>query len=336
MSWQRTRRSSLTDWSLTLATAEDSNAILMGDLRDLSTQELHRKYSVEASVHRNILIGRGTGIAPQWREFKTFIAEVGLRPSSDHSLVLLNRFERTYGPGRAKWMTAEEQAAHELEFDRLRAEQQREEQLLMHKTAAAKRASTPGAPSFGQFTSMAGKPVAFTDVARKLAIPVSALSQAMPAGTSADELVKRSSTANDLINDQATWLPPDPARKAGFFEAYRIWHLQVQPQFARAATPTFLFLYIALPVMKQCRDELMDLDLWNPLGQRATSARDAHVSWKKYTEFMPRAQVALMEIPIYATYSLLSDLDALCERIITAERRFREGPQKVIHTHRAA
>ena len=33
---------------------------------------------------------------------------------------------------------------------------------------------------------------------------------------------------------------------------------------------------------------------------------------------------------------LLSDLDALCERITTAEKRFREGPQKVIHTHRAA
>lgn len=319
-----------------MATAEDGNAILMGDLRDLSTQELHRKYSVEASVHRNILIGRGTGIAPQWREFKTFVAEVGLKPSTDHSLVLLNRYERTYGPGRAKWMTAEEQAAHEIEFDRLRAEKQREEQLLMHKTAATKRASTPGAPSFGQFTPMAGKHVAFTDVARKLAIPVGALSKTMPAGTSADELVKRSAVVSELINDQATWLPPDPARKAGFFEAYRIWHLQVQPQFGRAATPTFLFLYIALPVMKQCRDELMDLDLWNPLGQRALSARDNHTSWKKYTEFMPRAQVALMEIPIYATYSLLSDLDALCERITTAEKRFREGPQKVIHTHRAA
>jgi len=319
-----------------LATTEDGDPLLMGDLRDLSTQELHRKYSAEASVHRNILIARGTGVAPQWRDFKTFISEVGLRPSGDHSLVLLNRFERTYGPGRVKWMTAEEQAAHEIEFDRLRAEQQREEQLLLHKTAAAKRASSPGAPSFGQFTPMGGRQVAFTDVARKLAIPMSALSQTMPAGASADELVKRSSTANELINDQATWLPPDPARKAGFFEAYRIWHLQVQPQFARAATPTFLFLYIALPVMKQCRDELMDLDLWNPLGQRALNARDNHVAWKKYTEFMPRAQVAMMEIPIYATYSLLSDLDALCERILTAERRFREGPQKVIHTHRAA
>jgi hypothetical protein len=233
-------------------------------------------------------------------------------------------------------MTDDERAAHEIEFDRLRAEQQREEQLVMHKTAAVKRASAPNAPSFGQWTPMAGKQVAYTDVAKRLAIPVNALSRTMPSGTTADDLVKRSSVVADLINESASWLPPDPARKAGFFEAYRIWHLQVQPQFGRAATPTFLFLYIALPVMKQCRDELMDLNLWNPLGQRALNARDSHTAWKKYTEFMPRAQVAMMEIPIYATYSLLSDLDALCERIITAEKRFREGPQKVIHTHRAA
>lgn len=309
---------------------------LAKDLRDLSTAEIHRKYSAEASVHRNILIARGTGLAPQWREFKTFLGEIGLRPSSDHSLVLLNRFEHTYGPGRAKWMTEDERAAHEIEFDRLRAEQQREEQLVLHKTAATKRASAPNAPSFGQWTPMAGKQVAYTEVAKRLAIPVGALSRTMPTGTTADDLVKRSSVVSDLINESASWLPPDPARKAGFFEAYRIWHLQVQPQFGRAATPTFLFLYIALPVMKQCRDELIDLNLWNPLGQRAMAARDNHTSWKKYTEFMPRAQVALMEIPIYATYSLLSDLDALCERITTAEKRFREGPQKVIHTHRAA
>jgi hypothetical protein len=265
-----------------------------------------------------------------------FIGEVGPKPSAGHNLVLLNRYERTYGPGRARWMTAEEQAAHEVEFDRLRAEQMREEQLLLHQTAAAKRASAPGAPSFGQWTPMGGKQVAYTEVAKRLAIPVNALSRTMPPGANADELVKRAAASHDLINESATWLPPDPARKAGFFEAYRIWHLQVQPQFARAATPTFLFLYIALPVMKQCRDELMDLDLWNPLGQRALNARDNHPAWKKYTEFMPRAQVAMMEIPIYATYSLLSDLDALCERITTAEKRFREGPQKVIHTHRAA
>ncbi|MGH1557208.1 hypothetical protein ACRAWD_04090 [Caulobacter segnis] len=51
-----------------------------------------------------------------------------------------------------------------------------------------------------------------------------------------------SAVVNDLINESATWLPPDPVRKAGFFEACRIVaYLQVQPQFARPPTPTFLF-----------------------------------------------------------------------------------------------
>ena len=306
------------------------------DLKDLTLPTLCRKYASEASVHRNILMSRGTGVTGTWRDFRSFLTDIGPRPTSDHGLVLLNRNERTYGPGRARWMTAEEQAAHEEEFDRVQAEKSREAHQLMHQAAAMKRAKAPNAPNFGQWTPMGGRQVAYTDVAKRLAIPINALNKTMAEGRTADELLKRSGSAQELINPDLQWLPPDPARKANFFEAFRIWHMQVQPQFARAATPTFLFLYIALPVMKECRDELMAQSLWNPLGQRAMNARDTHVAWKKYCEFMPRAQVAMMEIPIYATYSLLSDLDALCERIIVAEKRFREGPQKVIATHRAA
>lgn len=319
-----------------MTTTQDSGMELAQDLRDLTLQTLCRKYAGEASIHRNILMSRGTGVTGTWRDFRAFLTDIGQQPSPEHGLVLINRNERTYGPGRARWMTPEEQAIHEAEFDRVQADKKREEQLLLHQSAAMKRAKDPKAASFGQWTPMAGQQVAYSDVAKKLNIPITALSKTMPAGRSADELVKRAAAGGELINQDATWLPPDPKRKAGFFEAFRIWHMQVQPQFSRAATPTFLFLYIALPVMKDCRDELMDLSLWNPLGQRAMNARDGHLAWKKYCEFMPRAQVAMMEIPIYATYSLLSDLDALCERITTAEKRFREGAQKVIATHRAA
>jgi hypothetical protein len=319
-----------------LSNNQDVRTEFLQDLQDLTLPTLCRKYASEASVHRNILMSRGTGVTGTWRDFRSFLTDIGPRPSSEHGLVLLNRNERTYGPGRARWMTPEEQAAHEADFDRQQSEKSREAQQLMHQAAAMKRAKAPNAPSFGQWTPMAGRQVAYTEVAKRLAIPVAALSKTMADGRSADELVKRSGSANELINPDLQWLPPDPVRKANFFEAFRIWHMQVQPQFGRAATPTFLFLYIALPVMKECRDELMDQNLWNPLGQRAMNARDTHLSWKKYCEFMPRAQVAMMEIPIYATYSLLSDLDALCERIITAEKRFREGPQKVVATHRAA
>lgn len=313
-----------------------SDAEFAQDLNELTLPTLCRKYAHEASLHRNILMSRGTGLTGDWRDFRAFIAAIGRRPSDQHNFVLLNRNERTYGPGRARWMTADEQVAHEEEFDRQQAAKNREANQLLHQAAATKRAQAPNAPNFGQWTPMAGRQVSYTEVAKRLAIPVGALNKTMADGRSADELVKRSGTAQELINPDLQWLPPDPARKANFFEAFRIWHMQVQPQFARAATPTFLFLYIALPVMKECRDELVGLNLWNPLGQRAMNARDSHISWKKYCEFMPRAQVAMMEIPIYATYSLLSDLDALCERIVVAEKRFREGPQKVIATHRAA
>ena len=319
-----------------MATIEDVRGECAKDLVDLTLPTLCRKYAGEASIHRNILMSRGTGVTGTWRDFRAFLSDIGPRPSDQHLLVLTNRTERTYGPGRARWMTPEEQAVHEAEFDRLEAEKKREEQKLLHEAAAMKRAKAPNAPNFGQWTPMGGQQVSYSDVAKRLAIPVGALSKTMAGGRTADDLVKRASSAAELINQEASWLPPDPARKAGFFEAYRIWHMQVQPQFSRAATPTFLFLYIALPVMKECRDQLQALDLWNPLGQRAMNARDAHVAWKKYCEFMPRAQVAIMEIPIYATYSLLSDLDALSERILTAEKRFREGPQKVVATHRAA
>ena len=313
-----------------------SDAEFAHDIQDLTLPTLCRKYTHEASLHRNMLMSRGTGLAPEWRDFRAFLGAIGRRPTDEHNFTLLNRNERTYGPGRARWMTPDEQVVHEEEFDRQQAAKSRETHQLMHQAAAMKRAQAPNAPNFGQWTPMAGRQVSYTEVAKRLAIPINALNKTMADGRTADELVKRSGSAQELINPDLQWLPPDPARKANFFEAFRIWHMQVQPQFARAATPTFLFLYIALPVMKECRDELMGLNLWNPLGQRAMNARDTHVAWKKYCEFMPRAQVAMMEIPIYATYSLLSDLDALCERIIVAEKRFREGPQKTIATHRAA
>ena len=319
-----------------MATIEDVRGACARDLVDLTLPTLCRKYAGEASIHRNILMSRGTGVTGTWRDFRAFLGDIGPRPSDQHLLVLTNRTERTYGPGRARWMTPEEQAVHEAEFDRLEGEKKREEQKLLHEAAAMKRAKAPNAPNFGQWTPMGGQQVSYSDVAKRLAIPVGALSKTLAGGRTADDLAKRASSAAELINQEASWLPPDPARKAGFFEAYRVWHMQVQPQFSRAATPTFLFLYIALPVMKECRDELMGLGLWSPLGQRAMNARDTHIAWKKYCEFMPRAQVAMMEIPIYATYSLLSDLDALCERIVVAEKRFREGPQKVVATHRAA
>jgi hypothetical protein len=300
----------------------------MIEIRGLSPRDLHQKFEVEARAHRNILMQRGVGLAAEWRDFGRFLLDIGPRPSPEHRLVLLNRFERTYGPGRAEWMDDEEEARHIVQFDREMQAKAAEQQRILQEAAAlrARKGQTPQ-NSYGQWTSMGGQTVSYTDVAKRLNLPPAALSKVLAAGRSPDELVKRAASADEVINEKADWLPPEPERRKNFLQAFRLWHLQVQPNFSRAATPAFLFLYSALQVMREARDQLIAEDLWNPLGDKATRARDAHPAWNRYCDFMSRAQVALLEIPIYATYSLLSDLDALHDRVVAAERRFRAKPE---------
>ena len=300
----------------------------MIEIRGLSPRDLHQKFEVEARAHRNILMQRGVGLAAEWRDFGRFLLDIGPRPSPEHRLVLLNRFERTYGPGCAEWMDDEEEARHIVEFDREMQAKAAEQQRILEEAAAlrARKGQTPQ-NSYGQWTSMGGQTVSYTDVAKRLNLPTNALAKVLAAGRSPDELVKRAASADEVINEKADWLPPEPERRKNFLQAFRLWHLQVQPSFSRAATPAFLYLYSALQVMREARDQLISESLWNPLGDKATRARDAHPAWNRYCDFMSRAQVALLEIPIYATYSLLSDLDALHDRVVAAERRFRAKPE---------
>lgn len=307
---------------------DDARARLMVEVRRLTPRELHQKFEAEARTHRNILMQRGVGLTADWRDFSRFLLDVGPRPSEKHRLVLLNRFERTYGPGKAEWMDDEEEARHIVEFDRQMAAKAAEQQRMLEEAAAlrARKGQTPQ-NSYGQWTSMGGQTVSYTEVAKRLNLPPAVLSKVLAAGRSPDELVKRAASADEVINENADWLPPEPERRKSFLQAFRLWHLQVQPNFSRAATPAFLFLYSALQMMRESRDQLISEDLWQPLGDKATRARDAHPAWNRYCDFMSRAQVALLEIPIYASYSLLSDLDALHDRVIAAERRFRAKPE---------
>ena len=135
-------------------------------------------------------------------------------------------------------------------------------------------------------------------------------------------------TASSLINENAAWLPPEPDRKTAFLHVFRYWHAQILPEFAEKATPAFLFLVTALPVMVKARDDLKAKNLWEPPGEQSRQARDVHPAWKRYCEFLPRAQQALQEIDTYRGFSLLTGLDELMMRVTRAEKRFREGTPK--------
>jgi hypothetical protein len=170
-----------------------------------------------------------------------------------------------------------------------------------HKAAAIKAAAAAGKPA-------PAEPAAATP-------PAAAVIAQAPAPV----------TAASLIDTSASWLPDEEERKTAFLQVFRYWHAQVRPEFAHKARPSFLFLVTALPVMVKARDTLQALDLWEPHGEHSRQKRDQHASWKKYCEFLPRAQQALQELDDYRHLSLLTALDDLNGRIIKAEKKFREG-----------
>jgi hypothetical protein len=53
--------------------------------------------------------GRGIGVAERWRDFDSFLADVGERPSPRHSLERLDN-DRGYEPGNVVWATPKTQA----------------------------------------------------------------------------------------------------------------------------------------------------------------------------------------------------------------------------------
>ena len=68
------------------------------------------RYSKGRDYHR--YGGRGITIYPAWFEsFKTFLADVGPKPTPEHSLDRIDN-DGNYEPGNVRWATSKEQAAN--------------------------------------------------------------------------------------------------------------------------------------------------------------------------------------------------------------------------------
>ncbi len=265
------------------------------DMRELMTQ-----YRREADTHRGIMLRRGLGVASEWKSFKQFLLDLGPCPDASHLLMPIYEGERSYGPGRVHWAPPGTVAK-----------------------PAPPKPPTSSNGGYGQWASLSGNTVSVSSLSETLATPLQPILRAMNEGATPDKVAGEVKAADAMMNAKAIWLPPDPKRRETFFMAFRAWRLAIRPELQAHATPAFLFLYTALPVMRDARDELTAMDLWKPLTHSKWSAREAHIAWKRYCEMMPRAQVALSEVKAYASFSLESELDVLCARILEAEKRLR-------------
>ncbi|QUD88536.1 hypothetical protein [Phenylobacterium montanum] len=265
------------------------------------------KYRHEAAEHRRILFGRGSGMDPTWRNFRQFLADMGPAPDADHLVTRVTPGDLTYAPGKCAWIHRDRQPA---------------------LTQAAN--EPVPAKTFGLWASVGGQPVEYASLAKRLGVPFEAMAVALRSGQSPEELVQQAHVAESLVSGSAadaSWLPPERERREAFLTAYRMWHMQVHPRYAAAATPAFLYLYSALPGMKKTRDALISLGLWNPPTEQGRQARSVHDLWRRYCDSMLRVEGARAEFSIYKQYSLTDELDELWARVHQAEERFRAGPR---------
>ena len=143
-------------------------------------------------------------------------------------------------------------------------------------------------------------------------------------GAEAEAAAPDAVTADSLIDLDAGWLPTDPERRDVFLQVFRFWHAKVNRQHAAQATPAFLYLVTTLPVLIKARDDLQAERLWEPKSEASQAKREAHPAWRKYCEFLPRAQQASSEIKAYRTISLITGLDDMLKRVTAAEKMYRQ------------
>lgn len=120
------------------------------------------------------------------------------------------------------------------------------------------------------------------------------------------------------------WMPQDPDKQASFNKAFRLWHAHVKPNFIGSARPAFLFLYTALFVLVESRDELKAAGLWTNDPARA-DALHAHPAWNRYCDHLRRAEAALASLPEFGSYSLHTQLDDMLAVVVATEQQFRTG-----------
>jgi hypothetical protein len=252
----------------------------------------------EAAIHKAILTKRGTGVAAAWQKFEQFLADLGPAPDETHELRFVYADSFSYGPGLVEWVKCD-------------------------APKTFKPRPPPPTEAYSQWAQVNGKSVSYSDFVRSTGGTFKELAPVLNAQVTPDQILDQKAVAEKNIRQDASWLPPQPERRDAFLAAYRLWHMQVLPKFAEAATPEFLFLFIAVGQLMKARDELDAIGLFSRTSNAKKQQREDQPAWKRYCELLPKAQAALATIPTYNSYSLFNELEELHPRITVAEQRFR-------------
>lgn len=70
--------------------------------------------------------GRGIAVCKSWEKFESFYADMGARPSKDHSLDRYPDVDGNYGPGNCRWATREEQEQNKRPYVRFNPKNRRD------------------------------------------------------------------------------------------------------------------------------------------------------------------------------------------------------------------
>jgi len=235
-----------------------------------------------------------------WKDFRKFLADLGPAPNPDYLATRLAATDLTYGPGKVAWMHRD-----------------RQPQL----TDLMPQAKPVSADCQSQWLTVQGTTIEYSALAQLLGVPFEAMAVALRSGVSPDTLVQQASIAEALIRVESPWMSPE--RRDAFMTAYRMWHMQVQPNYAASATPAFLFVYSALPRMLKLMSDLEALGLWDPPTVKGQAQRRDHDLWRRYCESMTRVESARIDCPLVARHSLTSQLKEIWEQVRKLEARIR-------------
>jgi hypothetical protein len=261
---------------------------------------LFQEYKHEAAEHRRILFERGSGLSPSWKDFRVFLQDLGPAPSNEHLATRLMAGDLTYAPGRVAWIHKSFQQAPVNPLSKIPAK---------------------SGESYSQWLEVQGRTIEFTDLARALGVPFEAVAVALRSGVTPDQLVQQASIAETLSQAPSPWLSDE--RRDAFMVGYRMWHMQIQPHYASEGTPSFLFMFGALPNMLRIKQQLIEIELWDPPTQKGKEQRQNHDLWRRYCENMARIESARVDISAVRQYSLASQIGEMWEHVKKLERRFR-------------